>query len=259
MEEIKMKTVTYEETITLYQKTDRIYGTLNSIREIYSLSNESICDLEIKQLISRIFDQKELFEMNGHVLWYPDLVFYDHDMIISVGYKINSVLATRFRLWVGKKLIPSIINNLRVKNQQLESQLAVIKVKISLTMKWYVFSFQNDIILQRLFLYTNGCGEQDIELIPKFKGKIIYVSKPLTFVETYLYFLSNYKRRIDRIKNKQEVNGVSRKLSSRDWYALKAFNNYNECIGNDQAGIVDFFEKQINICSDYLILQQTNK
>ena len=254
MEKIKMQEIVYQEITTLYKQDDKIYGTIDAIREIYNIPSYDLCHLEIRQLILRIFDQKELSDIDAHILNYANGEKYDHHIIICVGYRINSVLATRFRLWVARILIPCTDCDLRSENDGLRSQLAFMKVKYDLehaknspVMKWYVFSYQDGTVLQRIFTYTNGSVDQHLDLRPEFMKKIIYVSKPLIFVGNYTYFVTNYLKRIDRKKNQLEISNVFRKPCPRNWFAFKAFKNYDEYIEYDQAMIISFFEREVSV------------
>ncbi|PIZ94793.1 MAG: hypothetical protein COX81_02675 [Candidatus Magasanikbacteria bacterium CG_4_10_14_0_2_um_filter_37_12] len=49
-----------------------------------------------------------------------DVDFYNLDMIISVGYRINSVRGTQFRIWATKKLKKYIIDGYAVNQKRIE-------------------------------------------------------------------------------------------------------------------------------------------
>jgi prophage maintenance system killer protein len=51
-------------------------------------------------------------------------IIYNLDMIISIGYRVNSVKATRFRIWATKVLRDHIVKGYTVNEQRLEEESA---------------------------------------------------------------------------------------------------------------------------------------
>ena len=48
------------------------------------------------------------------------LVFYNLDMIISVGYRVKSAIATRFRIWATERLKEYIVKGFTIDDQRLK-------------------------------------------------------------------------------------------------------------------------------------------
>lgn len=47
-------------------------------------------------------------------------IFYNLDAIISVGYKVNSVCATEFRIWATKRLNDYLIKGYAINKRRIE-------------------------------------------------------------------------------------------------------------------------------------------
>jgi len=50
-----------------------------------------------------------------------DIPFYNLDMIISLGYRIRSVIATRFRQWATKRLNEYIVKGFTMDDERLRN------------------------------------------------------------------------------------------------------------------------------------------
>ena len=48
-----------------------------------------------------------------------DIPFYNLDMIISLGYRVRSVIATRFRQWATKRLNEYIVKGFTMDDERL--------------------------------------------------------------------------------------------------------------------------------------------
>ncbi|MFH1051273.1 MAG: RhuM family protein [bacterium] len=112
-----------EETVWLNQyqmaelfKTDRtsILRHLKNIYKIGELNENSTCakiaqvQFEGKRKISR------------------DILFYNLDVIISVGYRVNSIRGTQFRIWANK-----ILKDFMVKGYALNIYLVALTLMIA--------------------------------------------------------------------------------------------------------------------------------
>jgi len=111
------------------------------------LNQSQIADLfgvkqpAISKHIKNVYNSLELIEKSSHsILEYVGndgkqvykQKFYNLDMIISVGYRVNSVQATQFRIW-ATKIIKSYLIKGYVVNEKLESiekQVKKNKLKI---------------------------------------------------------------------------------------------------------------------------------
>lgn len=111
-----------ENNIIIYQDEDGItkvsvkfsdediWLTQNQIAEIYKTTKQNI-----SSHISNIYRDKEL-DMNSTVKKFltvqnegnrqvkRDIDYYNLDMIIALGYRVQSQVATRFRIWATQRL-----------------------------------------------------------------------------------------------------------------------------------------------------------
>ena len=106
---------------------------------IWDLSNEwakqiaELFDVEVHTInyhIKNIFKQKELnknptirkiriVQKEGNRTIQRDVEHYSLDMIISVGYRVNSITATKFRQWATSVLKSYIQNGYAINSEKL--------------------------------------------------------------------------------------------------------------------------------------------
>lgn len=105
------KTDTKDVAIDVIVDNDTIWATQRSIAQLFGKSVSTI-----SRHIKNIFESNELDEnttianyatvvnrgIRGEVS--EQLTYYNLDMIISVGYRVNSIQATRFRQWATSTL-----------------------------------------------------------------------------------------------------------------------------------------------------------
>ncbi len=123
---------------------DTIWLTQKQIAELFEVTIPNI-NMHIKT----IYKEEELFE-NRTIQKYlivqqegkrevkRELEHYNLDVIISVGYRVNSIKATKFRQWatsVLKNYITDgyVINSEKITNQrfrELENDITVLKMKV---------------------------------------------------------------------------------------------------------------------------------
>ena len=98
-------------------KDDSIWLTQKQIAELFDKDIRTINDH-----IKKIYKDEELYEnatirkfrivqKEGNREVSRDVKHYNLDMIISIGYKVNSKKATKFRQWATKVLKEYIYNN----------------------------------------------------------------------------------------------------------------------------------------------------
>lgn len=113
--EIKIEVFLHNETVWLTQKKmAELFGvsipTINEhIKNIFD-SNELIEESVIRKFLITANDNKQ----------YKTL-FYNLDMIISVGYRVNSHRATQFRIWATKVLKEYIIKGFSMDDERLKN------------------------------------------------------------------------------------------------------------------------------------------
>jgi len=110
---IKLEVKLIEETVWLTQA---------QIAKLFQ-SDRSV----ITKHLSNIFDSKELDEKSNvqkmHIPFSDKLVkLYNLDVIISVGYRVNSVHATQFRIWATRVLREHILRGYTINQKRLLEQ-----------------------------------------------------------------------------------------------------------------------------------------
>ena len=127
-------------------KEETIWLTQKQIVELFDSSKANI-----SEHIKAIFDSHELdrgstvrkfrtVQKEGNREVARDLEHYNLDVIISVGYRVNSIKATKFRQWATSVLKQYItngyaINSKKITHQrfkELESDVALLKSKVNL-------------------------------------------------------------------------------------------------------------------------------
>ena len=141
-----------ESNIAIYQSEDgsinikarlddeTIWLTQAQIAELFGSSKSNISE-HIKQIL----DDEELddssvrefrtVQKEGSREVTRNITYYNLDMIISVGYRVKSKVATKFRKWATKTLRDYIVQGFAINGQRLkekESQLETLKKTISL-------------------------------------------------------------------------------------------------------------------------------
>lgn len=103
-------------------QTDRtsIVKHVNNIYKSEELEKDSTC-AKIAQV-----------QMEGNRTIKRHIIYYNLDMIISVGYRVNSMRGTQFRIWANKILKDYLIKgyaiNQQVKAAQLEDQKSTVRL-----------------------------------------------------------------------------------------------------------------------------------
>lgn len=125
--------------ILLYQSEDgRVRLDVRLQDETVWLTQQSIAELfqttvpNISMHIRNIFEEGELppeatvknfltVRREGRRDVRRDLEFYNLDMIISVGYRVKSLIATRFRIWATQRLKEYIIKGFAMDDERLKN------------------------------------------------------------------------------------------------------------------------------------------
>jgi prophage maintenance system killer protein len=125
MSEIKIYQVNGNTEISVSIDKDTVWLSLNQITELFD-RDKSV----ISRHISNIFREREL-ERNSVVAKNATTAsdgktylvdFYNLDVIISIGYRVNSLRGTQFRIWANKILREYLIKGYAVNQQVLEKK-----------------------------------------------------------------------------------------------------------------------------------------
>jgi len=117
-QDIKLEVLIQNETIWLNQKQlCELFGRDKSVisRHIKNIYNENELD-ELSTVAKNATVQKE-----GTREVLRDVDYYNLDMIISVGYRVNSTQATQFRIWATKILQEYIIKGFAMDDERLKN------------------------------------------------------------------------------------------------------------------------------------------
>ena len=108
-------------------KDETIWLTINQMAELFGINKSGI-----SRHIKNIFDTGELqqeatvakiatVQSEGSRQVNRNLEFYNLDMIISVGYRVNSIRGTHFRIWATRQLKELIIKGFVLDNEKLKN------------------------------------------------------------------------------------------------------------------------------------------
>ena len=103
-------------------QTDRtsIVKHVNNIYKSEELEKDSTC-AKIAQV-----------QMEGNRTIKRHIIYYNLDMIISVGYRVNSMRGTQFRIWANKILKDYLIKGYAINQQVKAAQLEDLKSTVRL-------------------------------------------------------------------------------------------------------------------------------
>lgn len=131
---------------------DTVWLTQQQLTELYQCSKSNI-----SEHIKHIFEEGELdkdsvvrkFRTTADDGKTYNVTYYNLDMIISLGYRIKSVIATRFRQWATQRLKEYMIKGFTIDDERLKGNLDSLKLfRINFTMQLMVILRQK--------LYING-------------------------------------------------------------------------------------------------------
>ena len=126
--------------ILIYQSEDgRTHIDVRMEQETVWLTQQQLCELyqtsksNVSEHIKHIFEDGELDEnvvvrkfrtttQHGAITGKTqshEVTFYNLDMIISLGYRIRSVIATRFRQWATKRLNEYIVKGFTMDDERV--------------------------------------------------------------------------------------------------------------------------------------------
>ncbi len=106
---------------------ETLWLTQNQLCELYQTSKSNV-----SEHIKHIFDEEELFK-NATVRKFRivqkeglrnverEIEHYNLDMIIALGYRIHSIIATRFRQWATERLKEYIIKGFTLDDERLKN------------------------------------------------------------------------------------------------------------------------------------------
>ena len=119
-------------SLDLKLKQETLWLTLNQMATLFG-RDKSV----ISRHIRNIFKSKELgdstvaffatVQTEGSKTVERQIEYYNLDMVISVGYRVNSKLGTKFRIWATQVLKKHLIEGYTLNEQRLRNQKEKLK------------------------------------------------------------------------------------------------------------------------------------
>jgi hypothetical protein len=181
--ELELSVSINEETLWLTQK---------QIAELFNVEVHTV-----NYHIKNIYKQKELDEnptirkirivqKEGSREVQRDVEHYSLDMIISVGYRVNSITATKFRQWATNVLKSYIINGYAINSEKITNDRFV--------------SLENEVVLLKSKIENISNGLENSTLKPKqgilFDGQIydayVFINDLLKSAKNEVVLIDNY-------------------------------------------------------------------
>lgn len=112
--------------VSLYEET--VWLTQSQLAELFDVKVPAISKHVQNILISRELDalatvsKMERVQIEGEREVKRSQVLYNLDMIVSIGYRVNSAKATRFRIWATKILKDHIVKGYTINEQRFREQ-----------------------------------------------------------------------------------------------------------------------------------------
>lgn len=110
---------------------DTVWLSQKMMAELYQKDvrtvNEHIQNILEEEELSRTnYPNFRIVQQEGKRQVERDVAFYNLDMILSVGYRIKSKIATRFRQWATEKLKEYIIKGFVLDDERLKIQINLL-------------------------------------------------------------------------------------------------------------------------------------
>mgnify|MGYP006285774391 CR=1 FL=1 len=219
---VKVEAVLKKETVWLNQaQMAELFGTqrpavtkhLNNIFKSKELNKDSVSSiLEHTALDGKIYKTQ----------------FYNLDAIISVGYRVNSQKATKFRIWATKVLRDHIIKGITINKERLnqlqgdrlnELESAVTLIRRSIENKQLTGSQERG-LLQVITEYTNSWV-----LLTKYDNQEITAPKKVSKLKYSLTY-DEVRKAIDKMRQQ-----LAQKLGDSDLYGKEREAGLKSIIG----------------------------
>lgn len=114
-------------TVDVFVKDETIWLTINQMAELFDIDKSGISrhiknivetgELSLESTVAR----NATVQKEGNRNVNRTLEFYSLDMIISVGYRVNSIRGTHFRIWATQQLKELIVKGFVLDNEKLKN------------------------------------------------------------------------------------------------------------------------------------------
>ena len=171
-----------------------VWLTLNQIASLFEVQKAAV-----SKHIKNIFNSNELdpsstvskmetVQLEGDRWVKRTLTYYNLDMIISVGYRVNSKRATQFRIWATKVLREHIIKGYTINENRLLQAQNHIK-ELQETISFFQEKVKNEILVgqEQEILNLLSHYSKTLELLERYdKAKVPLIQKTKsTYILTY--------------------------------------------------------------------------
>ena len=119
-----------KETFEVNQKKDTVWLSQKQMAELFEKNTDTI-GVHVKNIFStKELDKKSTTEdysvvqMEGNRKVNRKIKFYNLDMIISVGYRVNSKRGTQFRIWATNVLKEHLIKGYTINERRMREDRA---------------------------------------------------------------------------------------------------------------------------------------
>jgi prophage maintenance system killer protein len=181
---------------------ETVWLSLNQISKLFD-RDKSV----ISRHLSNIFKEKELEEsttvaknatvqIEGNRSVKRETVLYNLDVIISVGYRINSKQGTQFRIWATNKLKNYLIKGYAINENRLSQLKQSFKLIQSATNSESIDSIQRKEIIELLTDYALG-----LDILDGYDNQTLEI-REISEESTYKIDYLEAKSAINKLKNK---------------------------------------------------------
>lgn len=230
-------------SIVIYKtEDDRIELKISLKKETLWMDQKSIAELfnvnvpAISKHISNILDQQELksnrtiskmetVQKEGQREIKRNIDVYNLDMIISIGYRVNSRRATQFRIWATNVLRKYLIEGYAINQNRLESdveryrQLSAQVKTLKKVVENETFTLgQSKELMKIIADYADG-----LEIIDQVDHQSLEIPKNLTRAKAKKIAYSKSRKEIDKLKTI---------LKTHDLFGVEKDDSFKSAIAN---------------------------
>jgi hypothetical protein len=176
--------------IQVRMKDETVWLTQNQMAELFDKAKSTI-----NEHIQNIYDEKELIleetmrKFGNSEFSTKPTNYYNLDVIISVGYRVNSLRGTQFRIWATQKLKEYIVKGFVMDDERLKETGGGNYWKELLNRIRDIRSSEKALYRQVLDLYATSIdydpkSETSIEFFKVVQNKLHYATNRYTAAET---------------------------------------------------------------------------
>ena len=157
--DIKVETLLHDESIWLSQKRmSALFGV-----QVPAITKHISNILDDKELTEATISKMEIVQQEGNRNVSRQVDFYNLDMIIAVGYRVNSRQATQFRIWATNTLKEYIIKGFAMDDDRLKNGRRFGKdyFKELLERVWSIRASERRIYQQITDIFAECCLDYD--------------------------------------------------------------------------------------------------